>query len=84
MYQGVLKYEIIDLEFEYYADKEHAYDMCLFFDQSVREQVIEKCKKEHAKRKAEKLSDAKLEGKATTEETKESTVEESKEENADS
>jgi hypothetical protein len=53
----VLKYEIIDLEFEYYADREHAYDMCLFFDKSVRDRVIEKSKKEHAKRKAEKLSD---------------------------
>ena len=37
MYADVLKYEIIDIEVEYYADKEDAYDMILFFDSSVRE-----------------------------------------------
>lgn len=37
MYSDVLKYEIVDLEIEYYADKEDAYDMCLFFDSSIRE-----------------------------------------------
>merc|ERR1719453_2078994 len=53
--------------------------MCLFFDKSVREKVIEKAKKDHARRKAEKLSDQKLEGKLETttaaaeEETKEET-----------
>ena len=60
MYADVLKYEIIDREYEYYADKEHAFDMCLFFDAEVRDKVIEKCKKEHAKRKAEKINQAKL------------------------
>lgn len=37
MYRDVLKYETIDIEFEYYSDKEHAYDMVLFFDKSVSE-----------------------------------------------
>lgn len=37
MYSDILKYEIVDTEYEYYADKEHAYDMCLFFDPSVRD-----------------------------------------------
>lgn len=57
MYRDVLKYEEIDLEYEYYADKEHAYDMCLFFDPSVRDQVIAANKAEHAKKKAEKLKE---------------------------
>lgn len=65
MYADVLKYEIIDLEYEYYADKEHAYDMCLFFDPSVRDQVIEKAKKDHIKRKNEKLRDQALASKKT-------------------
>ena len=58
MYADVLKYEIVDLEYEYYADKEHAYDMCLFFDLACRESVIKHCKKDHAKRKADKLKEA--------------------------
>ena len=37
MYSEVLKYEIVGLEPEYYADKEDAYDMALFFDKSVKE-----------------------------------------------
>lgn len=80
LYDTVLKYEIIDLEYEYYADREHAYDMCLFFDKSVRDRVIVSLKKEHAKRKAEKLSDQKLEGKLTDSAAVEDTAEESKEE----
>jgi len=40
MYADVLNYEIIDTENEYYADKEDALDMILFFDKSVREKVI--------------------------------------------
>ena len=32
LYKDVLKYEVIDVEDEYYADKEDAYDMILFFD----------------------------------------------------
>ena len=55
MYADVLKYEIVDLEYEYYADKEHAYDMNLFFDNRIKEQVVAASKKEHAKKKAEKL-----------------------------
>ena len=55
MYADVLKYEIVDLEYEYYADKEHAYDMNLFFDNSIKDQVVAASKKEHAKKKAEKL-----------------------------
>lgn len=55
MYKDVLKYVIIDREYEYYADKEHAYDMVLFFDKSVQEKVTIDKQKEHAKKKAEKL-----------------------------
>lgn len=55
MYKDVLKYEIIDREFEYYADKEHAWDMVLFFDKSVQEKVTSDKRKEHAKKKADKL-----------------------------
>ena len=57
MYRDVLKYEVVDTEFEYYADKEHALDMCLFFDKTIQEKVIAKARKEHAKKKAEKLRD---------------------------
>lgn len=67
MYKDVLKYETIDIEFEYYADKEHAYDMVLFFDKSVREKVTETKIKEHAAKKEEKIkkqeiADAKANG----------------------
>ena len=71
MYADVLKYEIVDLEYEYYADKEHAYDMCLFFDPSCREKVIAQAKKDHAKRKLEKLREAGKQEKDTAEENKE-------------
>ena len=37
LYGDVLNYEIVETEVEYYADKEDAYDMILFFDKSVRE-----------------------------------------------
>ena len=37
MYSDVLMYEIIDVENEYYADKEDAYDMVNFFDRSCRD-----------------------------------------------
>ena len=47
MYSDVLKYETIDIENEYYADKEDAYDMVNFFDQSVREEVTAECKAKH-------------------------------------
>lgn len=55
MYKDVLKYETIDIEFEYYADKEHAYDMVLFFDKSVRDKVTATKIKEHATKKEAKL-----------------------------
>ena len=54
MYRDVLKYEIIDVENEYYADKEDAYDMVLFYEQSCRTTVIAQKKKEHQKRRNEK------------------------------
>ncbi len=54
MYADVLKYETIDVENEYYADKEDAYDMVNFFDQSVREEVTAECKAKHQKRRNEK------------------------------
>lgn len=71
MYRDILKYEIVDLEHEYYADKEHAYDMCLFFDTSVREKVVAALKIEHAKKKKEKLDEAEREKNPGAEETKE-------------
>ena len=37
LYVDVLNYEIVETEVEYYADKEDAYDMILFFEKSVRE-----------------------------------------------
>ena len=64
MYRDVLKYEVVALEHEYYADKEHAYDMCLFFDTSVREKTIEKSRAEHAKKKKEKLSEQEMQAAA--------------------
>lgn len=73
MYRDVLKYEIVDLEYEYYADKEHAYDMCLFFDTSVREKVIEMNKAEHAKKKAEKLKEKEQETGSTKTESESQT-----------
>lgn len=54
MYADVLKYEIIDIENEYYADKEDAYDMVLFYDPSVRDTVIAEKKAAHQKRRNEK------------------------------
>ena len=37
LYVDVLNYEVVDTEVEYYADKEDAYDMALFFDKTVRD-----------------------------------------------
>jgi N-alpha-acetyltransferase 10/11 len=47
MYSDVLNYEIIDIENEYYADKEDALDMILFFDKKCRTKVIEEQKAKH-------------------------------------
>ena len=58
MYADVLKYEIIDTEIEYYADKEDAYDMVLFFDNSVRDTVIAEIRAKHIKNRNEKLNKA--------------------------
>ena len=40
LYKEVLGYEICSVANEYYADKEDAYDMKLFFDRSVRSVVL--------------------------------------------
>ena len=56
MYSDVLKYEIIDTEIEYYADKEDAYDMVLFFDNSVRDTVIAEIRAKHIKNRNEKAN----------------------------
>ena len=40
LYKEVLGYEICSVANEYYADKEDAYDMKLFFDSSVRAVVL--------------------------------------------
>ena len=50
MYSEVLSYEIVELEKQYYADKEDAYDMCLFFDMQIREKVIFDLMANHAKK----------------------------------
>ena len=42
LYNDVLGYEITSMANEYYADKEDAYDMKLFFDQHARAQVLKK------------------------------------------
>ena len=74
MYSDVLKYEIIDIEPEYYADKEDAYDMILFYDRSVRDKVIADMKEGYAKKKLEKEQEkekvTELPIKPSTEETK--------------
>merc|ERR1740130_857984 len=53
--------------------------MCLFFDPSVRDKVIAQAKKDHAKRKDDKLKEAskgdKEEDDTTAEENKEATQE---------
>ena len=54
LYEDVLKYETVDIENEYYADKEDALDMVLFFDMKVRDQVIKEAKAKHEKRRREK------------------------------
>ena len=36
MYRDVLGYEVDTIANEYYADKENAYDMKLYFDKSVK------------------------------------------------
>ena len=54
LYIDVLKYEVVETEVEYYADKEDAYDMILFFDKSVREEVIKDIKQAYAKKRKEK------------------------------
>ena len=55
LYVDVLNYEVIETELEYYADKEDAFDMVLFFDKRVREKVIKEMKEGYAKKKKEKL-----------------------------
>lgn len=40
LYNDVLGYEITSMAHEYYADKEDAYDMKLFFDPKAREKVM--------------------------------------------
>ena len=45
MYKDVLGYEIDSIAHEYYADKENAYDMKLFFDKSIRDKVSKEAKK---------------------------------------
>ena len=39
LYKDVLGYEISSIAHEYYADKEDAYDMKLFFDSEAREKM---------------------------------------------
>ena len=54
LYVDVLKYEIIETEVEYYADKEDAYDMAVFFDKTVRDDVIKEMREGYVKKKKEK------------------------------
>ena len=45
LYRDVLGYEVDSVADEYYADKEDAYDMKLFFDKSVRARVVKGAKR---------------------------------------
>ena len=45
LYAGVLGYEKNSVADSYYADGEDAFDMCLYFDRSVRDEVRNKGKK---------------------------------------
>ena len=45
LYRDVLGYEIDQVADEYYADKENAYDMKLYFDKSIRGKVSKSKKK---------------------------------------
>ena len=45
LYKDVLGYEIDTIAHQYYADKENAYDMKLFFDRDVRAKVAKGVKK---------------------------------------
>ena len=58
LYVDVLNYEIVETEVEYYADKEDAFDMVLFFDKSVREQVVNEMKQAYEKKRKEKIQNA--------------------------
>ena len=42
LYKDVLGYEITSIANEYYADKEDAYDMKLFFDKGARSAIVDK------------------------------------------
>ena len=42
LYRDVLGYEITSVANEYYADKEDAYDMKLFFDKKARDFIVDK------------------------------------------
>ena len=46
LYKDVLNFEILKIENEYYADKEHAYDMAVFFNKETRNKILSKNKKE--------------------------------------
>lgn len=63
LYADVLGYEICDVSVEYYADKEDAYDMKLFFDKKVRSVVL---KKKPLNAEESKDEPAGADGKATT------------------
>ena len=42
LYKDVLGYEILKVEEAYYADKEDAYDMKLFFNETTRAKLLKK------------------------------------------
>lgn len=58
LYKDVLKYEICNVADEYYADKEDAYDMKLFFDTKARAYALKKPVEDEEEKKEESTADS--------------------------
>lgn len=80
LYRDVLGYEICSTADEYYADKEDAYDMKMFFDPSVRPQILKSAKASAKFGEEEKTGEDALGGNAMADDTQpdQTTNEESK------
>ena len=55
LYRDILGYEILKVEEEYYADKEDAYDMALFFNETTRAKI----KKDKAHKEIKEIEESK-------------------------
>jgi len=69
LYRDVLGYEICSTADEYYADKEDAYDMKMFFDPSVRPQILKSAKASAKFGEEEKTGEDALGGNAMADDT---------------